>query len=47
MALEMHPGKLTELVKPSFPDAITVAIPTLLKLSMLNFLESVSQYVKD
>ena len=35
IAVEMHPGALIELVESSFPDAITVAMPTERRLSMI------------
>ena len=45
-ALDIHPGLLMESVKPLFPEAITVAIPTDLRLSIAALRESVSQLLK-
>ena len=41
-AVEMQPGELTELSKPSLPAAITVAMPTVLKVSIASLSGSVS-----
>src|SRR5215213_1867651 len=43
IALEMHAGEATASVKPSLPEAITVAIPAALRLSMTALRGSVSQ----
>ena len=42
-ALDMQPGLLMESVKPLLPEAITVAIPTDLRLSIIALRESESQ----
>jgi hypothetical protein len=46
-AVEMHAGKLSAEEKPSFPEAITVAIPTERRLSMATLRGSVSQFEED
>ena len=46
-AVEMQPGELTELSKPSLPAAITVAMPTVLKVSIASLSGSVSQWAKN
>src|SRR5438132_9322179 len=43
-ALEIHPGEESALVKPSFPAAITVAMSADLRLSMIGFSGSTSQF---
>src|SRR5918994_146744 len=43
IALEMHAGKLTASVKPSLPEAITVAMPAAFRLSMAALRGFVSQ----
>src|SRR4030095_11189129 len=47
IAVEMQPGALRALVKPSFPAAITVAIPTERRLSMATLRGSLSQLEKN
>ena len=44
IALEMHAGAFTASVKPSLPEAITVAIPAALRLSIIALRESESQW---
>ena len=43
IAVEMQPGELTALVKPSLPEAITVAILADLRLSIAGLRASLSQ----
>src|SRR5688572_7135562 len=43
IALEMHAGAATALVKPLLPEAITVAIPADLRLSIIALRASESQ----
>ena len=43
IALDMHAGAATASVKPSLPEAITVAIPADLRLSIIALRESESQ----
>lgn len=45
-ALDIQPGLLMESVKPLLPEAITVAIPADLRLSIIALRESVSQLLK-
>jgi hypothetical protein len=45
-ALDIQPGAFMESVKPLLPEAITVAIPAVLRLSIIAFRESVSQLLK-
>ena len=47
IAEEIHPGELRAFVKPLFPAATTVAIPTDRRLSMIGFTGSPSQGVVD
>jgi hypothetical protein len=46
-ALDIQAGLLMEFVKPLLPEAITVAIPTDLRLSIIGFWDSVSQLLKN
>src|SRR5262245_25078889 len=45
IAVEMQAGKLRALMKPLFPDAMAVAIPTERRLSMATLSDWVSQFV--
>ena len=42
-ALDMHAGAVTEFLKPLLPEEITVAMPAVLRLSMIALRESESQ----
>jgi hypothetical protein len=46
MADEMQPGALVESDQPSFPDAMTVAMPTPRSLSTTGFVTWLSQVLK-
>src|SRR5262245_9942894 len=47
MALEMQAGAEMPSAKPSFPEAMTVAMPTERRLSIIAFLGSVSREVEN
>jgi hypothetical protein len=46
-ALDIQPGLLMEFVKPLLPEAMTVAMPTDLRLSIIAFSGAVSQLLKN